>query len=206
MKVIVLTKSSKHGGLCVAGIDAENGQWIRLVSNNSSTHGALMYEDIIYEDGSEMQILDIVDVEIIGKENNPIQPENYIINSNFYFKLRGRSELRDVLTLHPCEKLPAILGNYNCYVPETDIGKVGYSLTMIQVKNLFIHQVHNPSGAPKTKASFFYNGYNYSRMPVTDSKFYSVSDGKYYSEAILIMSIGTPYNSNYYKFIAAILV
>ena len=23
---------------------------------------------------------------IIGKENNPIQPENYIINSNFYFK------------------------------------------------------------------------------------------------------------------------
>lgn len=40
-KVILLTKSLKNGGYCVAGIDYYTGQWIRLVSGNQETKGAL---------------------------------------------------------------------------------------------------------------------------------------------------------------------
>lgn len=30
-EIIVLTKSSKYGGLCVAGVDYNTGHWVRLV-------------------------------------------------------------------------------------------------------------------------------------------------------------------------------
>ena len=38
-KIIILTKSKKHSGYCVAGIDYETGEWIRLVSSDSETGG-----------------------------------------------------------------------------------------------------------------------------------------------------------------------
>lgn len=40
-KIIILTKSKKHSGYCVAGIDYETGEWIRLVSSDLETEGAL---------------------------------------------------------------------------------------------------------------------------------------------------------------------
>lgn len=33
--IIVLTCSAKHGGYCVAGIDTETNEWIRLVASDN---------------------------------------------------------------------------------------------------------------------------------------------------------------------------
>lgn len=44
--VAILTMSSKNGGYCVAGVDVNNGNWIRLVSDVVYTHGALSNNDI----------------------------------------------------------------------------------------------------------------------------------------------------------------
>lgn len=30
-EIIILTKSAKYGGLCVAGVDFKTGEWVRLV-------------------------------------------------------------------------------------------------------------------------------------------------------------------------------
>ena len=40
-EVAILTKSSKYKGYCVAGIDVNTGEWVRFVSDNEQTHGAL---------------------------------------------------------------------------------------------------------------------------------------------------------------------
>ena len=39
--MIILTKSSKFSAKCVAGINVENGEWVRLVSDDVEKHGAI---------------------------------------------------------------------------------------------------------------------------------------------------------------------
>lgn len=79
-------------------------------------------------------------------------------------------------------------------------------MTIVEVDDLEIVQEENPSGKPKTKVKFNYNGNQYENISVTDEKFYSVKNGTRYDKAILVISIGTPYNSKYYKFVSAIYV
>ena len=50
VEMVVLTKSAKNGGHCVAGIDVDTGNWVRLVSNDLNTHGALSDQDMQYQD------------------------------------------------------------------------------------------------------------------------------------------------------------
>lgn len=44
--IIILTKSIKHGGFCVAGIDTDNGEWIRLISSDANSEHAVPYQDM----------------------------------------------------------------------------------------------------------------------------------------------------------------
>lgn len=48
---LVLTKSSKYSGYCVAGIDCKSGNWIRLITEDLQSHGAVGAEDLIYKNG-----------------------------------------------------------------------------------------------------------------------------------------------------------
>lgn len=114
--------------------------------------------------------------------------------------------LDDVLRIHPLENRSYILGNVHYYVEDSRIESVGYSLTIVEVSNLEIIQEENPSGKPKTKVNFDYNGSKYVNMSVTDEQFYSVNNGKKFDKAILIISIGTPFNNKYYKFVSAIYI
>ena len=114
--------------------------------------------------------------------------------------------MEEVLNVHPLESRGNILGNMYPYITEARVGGVGYSLTIVGVDDLEIVQEENPSGKPKTKVKFKYNGNQYENISVTDEKFYSVENGTRYDKAILVVSIGTSYNSKYYKFVSAIYV
>ena len=89
MDVAVLTKSSKFGNYCVAGINLASGEFVRLVTEDDTIHGALTFRDIQYKDGSCMQEMDIVKVKIKGRDSNPLQPENVIIDRGFYLDKLG---------------------------------------------------------------------------------------------------------------------
>ena len=78
--MVVLTKSAKNGGHCVAGIDVDTGNWVRLVSNDLNTHGALSDQDMQYQDRSYCTPLDIVSVPIIKACPSQYQPENILID------------------------------------------------------------------------------------------------------------------------------
>ena len=74
-RIIIMTESSKFSGKCVAGIDVDSGEWVRLVSDDPETHGAIANEDLFYENGRRCELLDVVDVLIVGECNDDIQPE-----------------------------------------------------------------------------------------------------------------------------------
>ena len=118
----------------------------------------------------------------------------------------GKASIDDVLEIHPAENLDEILGNKYSYILEQKVNTVGYSLALVEVTDLEIMQVENPHGQPKTKANFTFNRHRYTQMSVTDPRFYSVKNETRYNNAILVISIGTPYNGKYYKFISGIYV
>ena len=206
IRLIVMTESSKYSGKCVAGIDVETGRWVRLVSDDEETHGAIANRDLYYQDGNRCEVLDIVDVPVIAECGDEIQPENVLIDTRKYIKYVGMATIEDVLEIHPVENRTYILGNQYSYISEQRVDSVGHSLTLIEVQDLKIEQIENPNGRPKTKATFTYRGCEYVQMSVTDPKYYSIPNGKKYESAVLVVSIGTPYNGKYYKFVSGIYV
>ena len=206
IRMVVLTKSSKYGKNCVAGINLVSGNWVRLVTNDESSHGAVSDDDLVCENGNSVQVLDVIDAPVFGVCNDEIQPENVLLDLDTYIEIIGKMSIEDVLNIHPLESRRNILGNIYPYITDARIGSVGYSLTIVGVDDLEIVQEENPAGKPKTKVKFNYNGNQYENISVTDEKFYSVKNGTRYDKAILVVSIGTPYNSKYYKFVSAIYV
>ena len=206
IRMVVLTKSSKYGKNCVAGINLVNGNWVRLVTNDESSHGAVSDDDLVCENGNSVQVLDVIDAPVFGVCIDEIQPENVLLDLDTYIEIIGKMSIEDVLNIHPLESRRNILGNIYPYITDARIGSLGYSLTIVGVDDLEIVQKENPAGKQKTKVKFNYNGNQYENISVTDEKFYSVKNGTRYNKAILVVSIGTPYNSRYYKFVSAIYV
>ena len=86
-KIVLLAKSKKHQNYCVAGKDVDTGEWVRLISEEEEIHNAVRPENLIYSDETEAQILDVIRAKVkeVDEENiNPNQPENYILDKNYY--------------------------------------------------------------------------------------------------------------------------
>ena len=206
IRMVVLTRSSKYGKKCVAGINLANGNWVRLVTNDKDSHGAVSDETLTCKNGKRVQVLDIIEAPVFGACSDEIQPENVLLNLQVYIEIVGSMSIEQVLNIHPLETKINILGNEYSYITEERVKNVGYSLTMVEVNNLEIIREENLSGKPKTKAKFYYNGSRYEGMSVTDEKFYSVASGAKFNRAIIVVSIGSPYNNRYYKFVSAIYI
>lgn len=205
-KIIVMTESSKFKNNCVAGIDVNTGEWIRIVSNDVETYGALTDEDITYADGTRCQVLDIVDVPVISRASTSSQPENVLIDRRYYIEKQGKATLGDVLLMHPDEKHDYLFGTRYSSVKEEYLESRGvdYSLALIKGENVEFSWKPNNDGQLKLKINFFYNGIEYTDMSVTDPEFYGVENGVRFRAVYMVVSIGTPYKGACYKFVAKI--
>ena len=203
IQAVILTKSAKNGGYCVAGIDVQTSKWVRFVSNDSLSHGALFDQDMQYKDESYCKLLDVVTIPILGDAPIQYQPENVLIDNKKYWEKNGELSIPDLLELHPPERHNCLLGNVYPYITAERIGTVGHSLILVKVEDLIIT---HPS-VRSTKANFQYGFTAYDNISVTDPDFYNTPDQAEIGNAILIMSLpDTPYQKrNYYKFIAKIL-
>ena len=204
ISAIIVTKSSKRGAYCVAGHLIETGKWVRFVSSDEKSHGALTDGHLMYEDGGCVKIFDAVRVPVISALPLPTQPENVLIDERRRWKKLGALKPESFLTYHPPEQNGILFGNMLPYVSRKQISKIGRSLTMVLVKDLVIFR----SNGTKMKASFCYQGWNYRDVAVTDPDFYSVPSGTMYRAANLVVSLpDVPFkNGRYYKFIAKIIL
>ena len=205
-KIIILTESSKFKNNCVAGIEKDTGKWIRVVSNDEDTYGALTKDDIMYKDGTMCEVMDIVNVPYVKAVPTKTQPQNILIDRNYYLTKDGVATLDDVLEIHPKEINDYIFGTRYSSVKEEYLEELGvdYSLTLIKVKKLVFNWRENNKGQLKLKVTFKYNDIKYEDMSVTDPDFYEVEEGTTLKKAYVVASIGTPYNGACYKFIAKV--
>ena len=204
-EVIILAASDKYSNSCVGGVDSKTGEWIRLVSSDTTIHCALTSEMLKCENFECCSPLDKISVSIIKEVPMGHQPENLLIDETKKLKKIKRVSLDDILQVHPVENgredVRRFLENERPYFNSQEILKIKRSLYLIEVRNLKIYK----NGYNKYKASFNYLGKDYINISMTDPK-YKVEHDCEYKTAIIMLSLGTlPFDDgNFYKFVVKI--
>lgn len=202
-EIIILTKSSKYGGLCVTGVDYNTGEWIRLVKKDGSQ---ISMKDMRYADGSKIEILDCILAHTLGQAATPVQPENVYLNTTKNIEKIKKVSLKELIGIHGLENNRTLLGN-NLHVIRSDVDKIGHSLELVKVKDAVLNRVMGSNGYLKSKLSFYYNNLFYKNMSVTDPDYYDIRDGTRLGNVILVISIPDDEYSKihgYFKFVAKI--
>ena len=198
--IVILTKSAKNHGYCVAGIDINSGEWVRIVGYNN---GPLYPNDMISSNNRSCEPLDVVRVTFLGHTPYGCQTENEEMDPYTKWKYIKSMSLSEVLQIHPEDNMSFIFGNIFYGLTEEDKDSLDYSLTMISVTNLSFYTSNNR----KTKARFLYNGRIYRDICVTDEDFFNCEES--FPHAYLVLSIPNDKPTNYkyfYKFLAKAFV
>ena len=97
--IVILTKSRKDNGYCVAGLDIETGRWIRLVSDNKGA--AILAFQTHYQNTPELcNPLYGVSADIVEEVPYKNHTEDCHINVMTMNK-HGVMTLAEVVSLHP---------------------------------------------------------------------------------------------------------
>ena len=137
-KIIILTKSKKHSGYCVAGIDYETGEWVRLVSSDLETEGAVPWEDLQYSNGETLEVYDIIMCRLLRKCGTIVQPENCLYDETVKWKKVGKSNLDEVIKIHGYDSVEYVFENEDTKLPADWIFSGNPSLCLLKVKDASI--------------------------------------------------------------------
>ncbi len=208
-KIVLLAKSKKHQNYCVAGKDVDTGEWVRLISEEEEIHNAVRPENLIYSDETEAQILDVIRAKVkeVDEENiNPNQPENYILDKNYYLtKIEEETYNLDDM-IDNTEKI--FFNDMNSISVEDlqDIDNI-HSLVLIEPDIVRV-RIKNETDLI---ANVWYKGVWYNNLTITDSRF----NREYYNEIIdeprsfrdfkIVVSLAEEYNNRHYKLIASVI-
>ena len=134
-KIIILTKSKKHSGYCVAGIDYETGEWIRLVSSDLETEGAVPCEDLQCSNGETLEVYDIIMCRLLRKCGTIVQPENCLYDETVKWKKVGKSNLDEVIKIHGYDSVEYVFENEDTKLPADWIfsGNPSLCLSLIHI-------------------------------------------------------------------------
>jgi len=208
-EIVILTKSIKHGGFCVAGIAIDTGLWIRLVSDDDEAEGAVSKNMLQYSNGEEVAVYDIIEVELIRAVPTSVQPENWLYDKTSPWEKKGISVLQDVINLHGYDSPEYVFGNTEVSLPAEWQFKGEPSLLLLEVSEAYIWIKTFPEKKSVT-LNFEYNGqkYNYIKISQKEIKGMMRSDGSHYiGKRSIVISLTDQYyyNDKYYKVIAQIL-
>lgn len=183
--IVVLAKSNKCSGYCVAGRELylDNGAyclgpWVRLVSSDKDSKGAIFDRHFQLTEKESINVLDVVFVAIDGEQIIPGQPDNLLINESNKWTVQGRVPAMDVSTfidkpMHLWQQddveshVVSPLADDENYVPQ--------SLYLIKPANLVFTLSHDWNDfyarfEKKIRVSFSYNDQQYNNLAMTDPK------------------------------------
>lgn len=218
-RIICLANSRKLNGRCIAGKELRNEQsvgWLRPVS--AREHEEVSEYERQYSDGSDPQVLDIIDVPLLEARPREHQQENWLLDPCLYWKKISRAKWSDLARLtDPIEPLwiegSHTFNGLNDQIPLVQISAIRSSLRLLHVNKmtLSVFAPREAFGNPKRRVQgcFRHNAKEY-RLWVTDpiyeKAYLAKEDGHYeVGEAFLTVSLGEPYNDYCYKLIAAII-
>lgn len=179
-RIICLANSRKISGRCVAGkeIGVEGvGHWVRPVSHRPN--GEVSLDERRYENGSDVTLLDVVDIPMKQAHPHAIQPENHLIDDEYYWR-RVRSATDDELIAALDQVTGPLWDNasssYNGLKDRVDDNvalKQGKSLKLIVVEDLVlsvsVEGAEFGNGKRRVRGRFTLNGHQY-LLSVTDPK------------------------------------
>lgn len=188
IEMVLMTRSSKYGGYCVAGFDCATGAWVRLTSDDEASDGALS-DEMLYDRRRRRcaDVLDRIVAEISEDVPGPVQAENVRIDGPGRIRILGRVSLAEALRIHPCEERNALFASHH-YMVQGDIRTLGHSLEMVRAENVRVYTVIGSSGKPKYKVDFECRGRRYSQFAMTDPAYYEKGEVRI-GEAALVLSI-----------------
>lgn len=219
-RIVCLANSRKLRERCVAGREmaskTKQGKWIRPVSER--VHGEVSEEDRNYEDGSDPQLLDIIDIPVIAHQPEGCQSENWLIESKSYWEKVGKFPIHNIYNLtDPVESLWidgfSTIPGRNDKIPIESLSEVHSSLRLIQVEEMII-KVFAPGkafGNPRRRVQghFEHANQNYALWitdPRHEKKYLAKLDGDYRIGACYVtISLGEEYRGAMPKLIAAII-
>ena len=210
-EIIILTKSDKRAGYCVAGIDKKTGEWIRVISSNNATEHAVPGADLICDDGKEVDIYDIVEIEFIKAAPTNVQPENYLYNEKIQWKKKGKSNLDEVLKIHGYDNVDYVFGNIPNRLEESEVYFTESSLLLLKVNN----SRYNVKRFPERtlfQMNFNYKKEEYSFFKITQKdlkeKYSAKAEGWYQTGTdTFVFSLTDKYkDGRYYKVVAQALM
>lgn len=235
--IVILAKSYKPHGRCIAGRlvkyvednKVEIGSWVRPVANDHTGHGALQEKMYEYEDGTEVRVLDIVEIPIIKHFPIDGQPENYVIDESK--KWKKISSLNPTFIQSISDNVESIWNDPQA--PSSHIvtahydqqGLIKQSLCLIKPSSLLItlsndFNSFDESYKKKITASFIYKGVYYDKISVTCPSIRKALSNKYPREGsesvtipllkmdnyLLCMSLAPRFgiNDHHYKLVATV--
>lgn len=209
--IIILTKSDKRAGYCVAGIDKSTGEWIRLVSSNSAAEHAVPGNHLFCDDGKIVDIYDIVEIEIKKAVPTDVQPENYLYDEDIDWKKKGKSNLREVLQIHGYDNTEYIFGNTDNRLTQDEVHLAEKSLLLLRVDEP-VYFVKCFPERTVLQLNFKYNSIQYSYFKVTQSdlkeQYNDYKDGRYQTKTdVFVFSLTDRFkDGRYYKVVAQALM
>ncbi len=218
-RLVCLANSRKLHGRCVAGREwdgARAGRWIRPISARDG--GEVSEYERQYEDGSDPQVLDVIDVPLLEARPEDYQTENWLLDPKCYWERVGRLSWSDLPALtDPVAPLwidgRSTYNGLNDKIPIAATGSVAASLRLLHVDQLRL-MVCTPGEAfgnnkRRGQGRFRHASREYA-LWVTDPGFerayLAKPNGTYdIAECHLTISLGEPYQEACYKLIAAII-
>ncbi len=216
-EIVLLTKSKKYNGYCVAGIDIQEGKWVRLMEQGEHS---VSPETFKYPDGLEPAILDCIQVNVIDQCGTTLQPENVYFETTS-LRFDGNYGADDVIA----ERVEQDYGSHD-YVFHNKYPKLldkmlpseaidnPYSLMIVEPEKVKI--VKDSYG--KVVANFTWKGKKYNNFRVTDTDFINqtFADNEITSIEVdnpvyMVISLGESFTNpnsgaiEYYKLIASII-
>lgn len=221
-EVLILTKSRKHSNYCIAGINAWNGEWIRLEDENET---CFLKETFMYPNGRTPRILETAIVDLGAKCGTTLQPENYKVKTILG---KGKACSRDIFynrLKKDKDEHYHIFYDYSRKIEDGALKKYDrekYSLMLIEPEEFYVCRNINMVGKIQYKAQIKYNGIIYSDLIITDIKYEEYlqkfdclkTSPRYFrvqDQVYLVVSLGeTFHNPNnckdeHYKLVASVI-
>lgn len=205
--MVILANSRKHNGYCLAGKYLENGQWIRPVS--SLPTGEVTHIDTLYEDGAQIQPLDIVQFDPGEMRAHPHQPEN-VLFEHFHWEKAGRVSFEELEHFqdHRLGFLEGGETRKNDRVTELQAQDFGESLGLIYAINAKLVVVQK-GYQQQLRILFKHEGMSFN-LAVTDrqaEREYLNREGTEHllPRAYICVSLGEPFHAYCYRLAACII-
>ena len=217
-RIVCLANSRKMGGRCVAGKELLDnrrpGRWVRPVSDRE--HEEVSEDERRLEDGSEPQVLDVIDVPVRGARPQGYQEENWLLDPTRRWGKVDRIDWNDLSQWADSGATLWMNGyssakGHNDRVPEDLAASLNSSLCLIRADRMQVHISYNPEKETyQLRGSFRYKRQMYSLRitdPISESRAVKLGSGviPIDDERFLTISLGEPFEGFAYKLIAAII-